>query len=93
MSSKIAQGLDEDKGRKPLSDLVASIPGTLVSYEVIPDTASMVRERLKMLTDAGETDVVLTVGGTGVRPTDVVPEVTREVADKEIPGIGEAMRW
>jgi len=36
--------------------------------------------------------VVFTVGGTGVRPTDWAPEATRDVIDKEIPGIGEAMR-
>ena len=59
----------------------------------MPDDASLIRERLKSLTGAGSADVVLTVGGTGVRPTDIVPEITREVADKEIPGIGEAMRW
>ena len=47
---------------------------------------------LVALCDGGAADVVLTVGGTGVRPTDVVPDVTREVAEKEIPGIGEAMR-
>jgi molybdenum cofactor synthesis domain-containing protein len=47
---------------------------------------------LTALCDGGAVDVVLTVGGTGVRPTDVVPDVTREIADKEIPGIGEAMR-
>src|SRR3989449_7046692 len=46
----------------------------------------------RSLCESGTADVVLTAGGTGVRPTDVVPEVTREVAEKEIPGIGEAMR-
>jgi molybdopterin adenylyltransferase len=92
VSSKIAQGREEDKGKKPLTDLVESIPATLLSYEVAPDVASAVRERLVALSDTGDADVILTVGGTGVRPTDVVPEVTREVADKEIPGIGEAMR-
>src|SRR3989449_9557234 len=46
----------------------------------------------RSLCESGTAAVVLTVGGPGVRPTDVVPEVTREVAEKEIPGIGEAMR-
>ena len=92
VSSKIAEGREEDKGKKLLSELVESIPAVLLSYEVVPDDASLIRERLKSLTEAG-VDVVLTVGGTGVRPTDIVPEITREVADKEIPGIGEAMRW
>ena len=93
VSSKIAEGREEDKGKKPLSELVESIPAVLLSYEIVPDDAAPIRERLKSLTEAGVADVVLTVGGTGVRPTDIVPEITREVADKEIPGIGEAMRW
>ena len=61
-------------------------------YEVVPDDRRAVAERLATVADAGQTDVVLTVGGTGVRPTDWVPEATRDVIEKEIPGIGEAMR-
>lgn len=92
VSSKIANGAEEDKGRKSLIALVESIPATLHSYEVVPDERSTVRDRLMNLTDGGVADLVLTVGGTGVRPADEVPEVTRELADKEIPGIAEAMR-
>lgn len=92
VSSKIAGGQEEDKGKAALLELVESIPAGLASYEVAPDERPAIRERLTALCDGGAADVVLTVGGTGVRPTDVVPEVTREVADKEIPGIGEAMR-
>ena len=92
VSSKIAVGREEDKGRAALVELVASIPASLASYEVVPDERTAIRDRLAALCDGGAVDVVLTVGGTGVRPTDVVPEVTREIADKEIPGIGEAMR-
>jgi len=92
VSSRIAGGLEEDKGKAALAQLVESIPASLASYKVVPDERPAVRDRLTALCDGGSADVVLTVGGTGVRPTDVVPEVTREVADKEIPGIGEAMR-
>jgi molybdopterin adenylyltransferase len=92
VSTKIAAGEQEDRGKVPLSALVESIPGTLVSYEVVPDVEATIRQRLLALSDGGDADLVLTVGGTGVRPTDVVPEVTRAVADKEIPGMSEAMR-
>lgn len=92
VSSKIAGGREEDKGKAALAQLVESVPAGLASYEVVPDERPAIRDRLTALCDGGTADVVLTVGGTGVRPTDVVPEVTREVADKEIPGIGEAMR-
>jgi molybdenum cofactor synthesis domain-containing protein len=92
VSSKIAGGQEEDQGKAALAQLVESIPASLIAYEVAPDERPAIRERLVSLCDGGTADVVLTVGGTGVRPTDVVPEVTREVVEKEIPGIGEAMR-
>src|SRR5207245_954260 len=82
VSSKIAEGQEEDKGKAALVQLVESIPASLASYDVVPDERQAIRDRLVSPCD----------GGTGVRPTDVVPEVTREVAEKEIPGIGEAMR-
>jgi molybdenum cofactor biosynthesis protein MoaC len=36
--------------------------------------------------------VVITTGGTGVSPTDVTPEATRAVLDRELPGVAEALR-
>ncbi len=92
VSSKIAGGQEEDKGKAALVQVVEAIPATMASYEVAPDERRAIRDRLTALCDSGAVDVVLTVGGTGVRPTDMVPDVTREIADKEIPGIGEAMR-
>ena len=40
----------------------------------------------------GGFDLVVTVGGTGVGPRDVTPEVTEEILDKRLPGIAEALR-
>ncbi|MBB4700678.1 molybdenum cofactor synthesis domain-containing protein [Sphaerisporangium siamense] len=37
-------------------------------------------------------DVIVTTGGTGLTPTDLTPEMTRRVIDREIPGIAEAVR-
>ncbi len=37
-------------------------------------------------------DVVVSTGGTGLTPTDLTPEMTRLVLDREIPGIAEAIR-
>lgn len=40
----------------------------------------------------GGFDLVVTVGGTGVGPRDVTPEVTEELLDQRLPGIAEALR-
>jgi molybdenum cofactor synthesis domain-containing protein len=41
---------------------------------------------------AGGARAVLTTGGTGLTPTDLTPEVTRALLDREVPGIAEAVR-
>ena len=37
-------------------------------------------------------ELVLTTGGTGFAPSDVTPEATRAVVEREAPGLAEAMR-
>ena len=65
---------------------------TLLSYEVLADQRELIVQRLQAHCEKGDSSVVLTLAATGVRPTDWVPEATREVVNKEIPGIAEAMR-
>ncbi|MEP6887892.1 MAG: MogA/MoaB family molybdenum cofactor biosynthesis protein [Nitrospirales bacterium] len=91
VSSKILAG-EPDKGREALEHMVGDLPGKVVAYEVGPDDRTKIREHLVRLCDEHHPDVILTIGGTGVRPTDWAPEATRDVVDKEVPGIGEAMR-
>ena len=43
--------------------------------------------------DELRSDVVFTTGGTGFAPRDVTPEATRDVIEKEVPGIPEAIRY
>lgn len=92
INSKVASGTDPDRGRAEFEQMVNALPGTVVAYEAVSDDRKVIRESLVRLCDERGPDVVLTVGGTGVRPTDWGPEATRDVVEKEIPGIGEAMR-
>jgi molybdenum cofactor synthesis domain-containing protein len=57
---------------------------------VVPD-GPPVREALRAAVAAGF-DAVVTSGGTGISPTDVTPQMTRDVLDYEVPGIAEALR-
>jgi molybdopterin adenylyltransferase len=92
ISSRIAAGTEPDAGRAALEEMIRALPGQVAAYEAVPDERKTIRERLQALCDETRPDVVLTVGGTGVRPGDWAPEATRDVIEKEIPGIGEAMR-
>ena len=64
----------------------------LIQYDMIPDDLNQIREKLTYYADQLQVDLILTTGGTGFSPKDVTPEATREVIQKEVPGIAEAMR-
>ena len=57
---------------------------------VVPDGAP-VAEAISAAVDSGAR-AVLTTGGTGLTPTDLTPEVTRGLLEREVPGIAEAIR-
>ncbi len=92
ISSKICSGEAEDRGKESLCRYLQDHALHLASYEVVQDDREVICERLVSLCEEQDLHVVFTVGGTGVRPTDWAPEATRDVIEKEIPGIGEVMR-
>lgn len=74
------------------AELLRSIPADVVQQVVIPDEVPFIRRTLLFLCDTLGLDLVVTTGGTGVDPRDVTPEATREILDREVPGMAEAMR-
>jgi molybdenum cofactor synthesis domain-containing protein len=64
----------------------------VVKYDIVPDEPALIKERLLAYCDKEKVDIVFTTGGTGIAPRDFTPEATKEVIEKEIPGIPEAMR-
>jgi molybdenum cofactor synthesis domain-containing protein len=64
----------------------------VIGTEVIPDERELIAGRLCFWADDGGCELILTTGGTGFSIDDVTPEATRDVIDREAPGIGEAMR-
>ena len=64
--------------------------GYEVERLVVPDERDEIAAALRRL--AAGARVVLTTGGTGLAPRDVTPEATRDVIEREAPGIAEALR-
>ncbi len=81
-----------DASGPAVAALLAAIPAAVEQAIVVPDVAPTIARALRHFADVLGMDLVVTTGGTGVDPRDVTPEATREVIDREVPGMAEAMR-
>lgn len=59
---------------------------------LVADDVNAIVRQLVSWCDDGTADLILTTGGTGLSPTDVTPEATRVVLEREAPGIAELLR-
>ena len=91
-SDRSHRGEREDKSGPLLKSLVESIPAEVIAYHVLPDEKEIIQKMMIHMADVLRCDLILTTGGTGLALRDVTPEATREILDREIPGIPEALR-
>jgi len=76
-----------------IRELVTGRLGATVELEaIVPDERTIIAGTLLTWADEVELDLVLTTGGTGFAPRDVTPEATRDIIEREAPGLAEAMR-
>jgi molybdopterin adenylyltransferase len=92
VSTSRAAGEDGDESGDALARFAGSLGAEIAGREVIPDDRELISTRLMHWSDAEGCDLVLTTGGTGFGPSDLTPEATLAVIDRESPGIPEAMR-
>jgi len=83
---------EEDRGGDELVRYAEGLGGELIARELIADIRSLIEERIRQFCDVMLCDLVLTTGGTGFSPDDVTPEATLAVAERQAPGVAEAMR-
>jgi len=92
ISDKASRGERPDKSGPLIRDSFSRSDSQVVKYEVIPDEADVIAQKLAQWADDGSVDVILTTGGTGLAPRDVTPEATLSILDKVVPGLAEMMR-
>jgi molybdenum cofactor synthesis domain-containing protein len=90
-SNRASAGVYEDRSGSALAEGLGALGFAVDGPFVHPDDATELEAALRQAVASGA-DVVLTTGGTGLSPTDVTPEATRAVVEREAPGIAEAIR-
>ncbi|KAG7510341.1 hypothetical protein JOB18_019466 [Solea senegalensis] len=94
VSDSCFKNLAEDRSGVNLKDLVhdpSLLGGVIAAYKIVPDEIDEIKDTLLEWCDEQELNLILTTGGTGFAPRDVTPEATREVIEREAPGMALAM--
>ena len=85
--------LEDDRSGAVLVERLQADGHVLADRAIVEDDAEAIAARFRAWVADPGVDVVISTGGTGVTGRDVTPEALAAVADKEIPGFGEAFRW
>ena len=89
-SNRAAAGVYADETGPMIAKALQDWGFSVFSVSVVPD-GEPVGEAIAACVSTGAR-LVVTTGGTGLTPTDLTPEVTRPLLDREVPGIAEAIR-
>ncbi|KAF9676313.1 hypothetical protein SADUNF_Sadunf09G0125800 [Salix dunnii] len=91
VSDTVASGAGPDRsGPRAVSVVNSSsekLGARVVSTAVVPDDVSKIKAVVQKWSDTDRMDLILTLGGTGFSPRDVTPEATKELIEKETPGL------
>jgi molybdopterin adenylyltransferase len=93
ISDRGYQGEYRDLSGPLICELVTEqLEATVELEAIVPDEQLVIAGTLLSWADEVGLDLILTTGGTGFAARDVTPEATRDVIEREAPGLAEAMR-
>jgi molybdenum cofactor synthesis domain-containing protein len=92
VSDGCARGEREDVSGRVLAEILRANGYEIAVQATLPDEKPQLVEWLFRWCQ-GQCDVILTTGGTGFAPRDITPEATRQVIEREAPGLAELLRW
>jgi molybdopterin adenylyltransferase len=91
VSDRAARGQYDDLGGPALRQAAVARGWKILVETLVPDEKRDIQRAIREQIVKG-CHVILTTGGTGVALRDVTPEAVLEIAARELPGFGEAMR-
>ncbi len=92
ISDQLVHGEGDAGAGALVVELLTEAGFTVDGSVTVPSDAADIRNALNTAVIGG-VDLVVTIGGTGVSPRDVTPDVTEDVIDRDLPGIAQALRW
>ena len=92
LSDRAAKGEYEDRSGPLIRKMLEAAGYQVEEQLVLPDGRPRLELELTRLADQRQISVIFTTGGTGFSERDLTPEATKAVSDREVPGIGEALR-
>ncbi|WP_177193464.1 MogA/MoaB family molybdenum cofactor biosynthesis protein [Thermodesulforhabdus norvegica] len=92
VSDRCSRGQREDLTGEALRVLLEEDGFHVAEKVIVPDERDEIVRKLIEFSDVKGYELIVTNGGTGVSPRDVTPDATREVIEREVPGMAEAMR-
>ena len=93
VSDSATNGTREDRSGPAVTARLRDLGFDAANPEIVPDERPQIADRIRSLADSGRFQAIFTTGGTGIAVRDVTPEATRDVIDREIPGIAEVIRY
>eukprot|EP01100_Stratorugosa_tubuloviscum_P007222 TRINITY_DN3022_c0_g4_i1.p1 TRINITY_DN3022_c0_g4~~TRINITY_DN3022_c0_g4_i1.p1 ORF type:complete len:208 (+),score=110.78 TRINITY_DN3022_c0_g4_i1:46-624(+) len=94
ISDRCSRGESEDLSGRCIVELVKEQFGNdkiEIEMKIVADEVELIKETLIDWCDNLKLNLILTTGGTGFAPRDVTPEATKQVIQKETPGLVFAM--
>lgn len=86
------RGKREDLSGPAIREIVEKNGYKVVSMDILPDDRAILSKKMAEIADNNTAELILTTGGTGFSPRDIMPEATEDIIDRRVPGIPEAMR-
>lgn len=80
------QGKREDLSGPAIREIVEKEGYQVVLMEILPDDRAMLAKRMAEIADENQAELILTTGGTGFSPRDVMPEATEDITERKVPG-------
>ena len=90
-SDKGAAGERADESGEIIVRVLQEAGHEVLRHDIVPDNRALIAEHLRVWSDDGLCDVIITTGGTGLTERDVTPEATNDIAERHVPGIGYAL--